>query len=174
MCNETKLNVSNSIASIMQIRICDRSDYDQVVQLALDAWKPVFCSLEELLSIRIFQKLYPLGWAEEQEKAVLGAIDSLRTWVAVIEEEIVGFVTVAIHSSKGYGEIFMLAVDPSWQGRGVGAELTRIALTWMKSEEVDMVMVETGGDPAHLPARLLYESAGFRKLPIYRYYKTLR
>jgi hypothetical protein len=33
------------------------------------------------------------------------------------------------------------------------------------------VMVETGGDPGHAPARRTYESAGFRPFPVARYFK---
>jgi hypothetical protein len=35
------------------------------------------------------------------------------------------------------------------------------------------VMVETGGDPGHAPARRTYESAGSRLFPIARYFNKL-
>lgn len=158
----------------MHIRICDRADYDQVVQLALRAWEPVFSSLEQQFSTVIFQLLYPHGWGEAQEKAVLDELDGMKTWVATIGAKVVGFVTAVMQPTAGTGEIHMIAVDPSWQGRGVGSKLTEKALTWMKAEGAGRAMVETGGDPSHLRARLLYESAGFRGLQISRYYKTLR
>jgi hypothetical protein len=36
-----------------------------------------------------------------------------------------------------------------------------------------MVMVETGGDPGHAPARGAYEAAGFERWPVARYFKAL-
>jgi hypothetical protein len=38
---------------------------------------------------------------------------------------------------------------------------------------MDVVVVETGGDPGHDPARAAYETAGFTKLPIARYFRLL-
>jgi RimJ/RimL family protein N-acetyltransferase len=38
---------------------------------------------------------------------------------------------------------------------------------------MDMVMVETGGDPGHAPARAVYEKAGFERWPVARYFKEL-
>ena len=35
------------------------------------------------------------------------------------------------------------------------------------------VMVETGGDPGHAPARATYEAAGFRPLPTVKYFRTV-
>ncbi|WP_433781913.1 hypothetical protein ACQPX6_18750 [Actinomycetospora sp. CA-101289] len=35
------------------------------------------------------------------------------------------------------------------------------------------VVVETGGDPGHEPARRLYEECGFTALPVVRYFTTL-
>ena len=36
-----------------------------------------------------------------------------------------------------------------------------------------MMMVETGGDSGHAPARALYESEGFVRWPVARYFKDL-
>ena len=43
----------------------------------------------------------------------------------------------------------------------------------MKEQGVSVVMVDTGGDPGHAPARATYEKAGFRILPIARYFKKI-
>lgn len=37
-----------------------------------------------------------------------------------------------------------------------------------------MVMVETGDDGGHTPARAAYESMGFERWPVARYFKGLR
>jgi hypothetical protein len=43
----------------------------------------------------------------------------------------------------------------------------------MKKSGMSIAMVETGGDRGHGPARGLYAHAGFRALPLARYFKKL-
>ena len=71
------------------------------------------------------------------------------------------------------GEIYMLGVDPAFQGRGLGSALTEHAHTEMTDAGMAVAMVETGGDPGHAPARRTYEKAGYTGLPIVRYFKLL-
>jgi ribosomal protein S18 acetylase RimI-like enzyme len=71
------------------------------------------------------------------------------------------------------GEIYMIAVDPEFQRRGIAMQLTRHALDWFQQAGMSIAMVETGGDPGHGPARQTYEAAGFRLLPVARYFKGL-
>lgn len=44
---------------------------------------------------------------------------------------------------------------------------------WFKKAGKAIAMVETGADPGHAPARRAYEAAGFRLLPVARYFKSL-
>ena len=67
----------------------------------------------------------------------------------------------------------MIAVDPSHQREGVGQSLTTHAIDWFRGQSITLVYVETGGDPGHAPARAMYEKAGFRLLPVARYFKVL-
>ena len=36
-----------------------------------------------------------------------------------------------------------------------------------------MMMVETGGDPGHEPARAVYGACGYQRWPVARYFKDL-
>lgn len=94
-------------------------------------------------------------------------------WVAEIGASTVGFVAVELHPESGMGEIYMLAVDPDYQGVGVGTTLTEFALAWIQDAGMAIAMVETGGDPGHAAARRTYEKAGYGHLPIARYFKKL-
>ena len=94
-------------------------------------------------------------------------------WVATEGSQTVGFVALKVHPKDRMGEIYMIAVDPDFQRRGIATALTGYALAWFKQAGLPTVMVETGGDPGHAPARRTYESAGFRVLPIARYFKKL-
>ena len=42
----------------------------------------------------------------------------------------------------------MVAVDPDFQGRGIGSALIEFA-HWMKDAGMPIAMVETEGDPGH-------------------------
>jgi ribosomal protein S18 acetylase RimI-like enzyme len=94
-------------------------------------------------------------------------------WVAIDSGSTVGFVAVKLHPESSLGEIYMIAVDPDYQRRGIGTALTEFALDWMKTAGISVAMVETGGDPGHAPARCTYEKLGFGLLPIARYFKKL-
>jgi len=81
-------------------------------------------------------------------------------------------VAVRIHDAL-MGEIYMIAVDPSAQRRGIARALSQHALDFMRSKGNTVAMVETGGDPGHAPARATYEAAGFRNLPLARYFRKI-
>jgi ribosomal protein S18 acetylase RimI-like enzyme len=69
------------------------------------------------------------------------------------------------------GEIEMIAVDPGHQRRGIATGLLEHAINQLHEAGVSLVAIATGGDDAHAAARGLYEKAGFRALPLARYYR---
>ena len=146
-----------------------------MVGLSLRAWAPVFASIERALGSEIFDSFYPNDWRETQQQAVQDACASRekRVWVAEAGANVVGFVAVELHPETSMGEIHMLAVDPDYQGGGLGTALTEFALAWMGDAGMAVAMVETGGDPGHAAARRTYEKAGYVQLPIARYFKKL-
>jgi GNAT superfamily N-acetyltransferase len=158
-----------------QIRPFDDRDAEAVIDLSLRAWAPVFASLERVLGSEIFIRLHP-DWREDQRRAVenVCAAKKGRVWVADVGATAVGFVAVELdHPERSMGEISMLAVDPDYQGGGIGTALTEFALDWLKEAGMTVAMVETGGDPGHAAARRTYEKAGYVHLPIARYFKNL-
>jgi ribosomal protein S18 acetylase RimI-like enzyme len=169
----------------MELRIepYDTHQLDAVIQLSLRAWHPVFDSLQTAMNADVYQTFYPDSWRVSQKKAVedVCAAEDTNVWVAAEADSIVGFVAVKLHSEDSIGEIYMVAVDPDFQGRGIGTTLTEFALNWMKDAGMSILkrrgyanaMVETGGDPGHAPARHTYEKVGFELLPIARYFKKL-
>ena len=54
--------------------------------------------------------------------------------------------------------IYMVAVDPDFQGQGRGSRLIEFALSWMKEVGMSIAMVETGGDSGHALARHTYSN----------------
>jgi ribosomal protein S18 acetylase RimI-like enzyme len=158
----------------MQITSYDASHVDAVVRLSLRAWSPVFDSLKAELEPSVWQQFYPDGWRVSQEKSVRDtcANADMKTWVAVEAGTVVGFVVVRFHDGK-LGEIYMIAVDPGYQRRGIAMAMTDFAVDRMQEAGMEIAMVETGGDPGHAPARAAYEKAKFRALPLARYFRKL-
>ncbi len=158
-----------------RIRPFDDRDAEAVVALSLRAWAPAFASLERVLGPEIFGRQHP-DWREDQRRAVeeVCATKKGRVWVAEVGASVVGFVAVELHQpERGMGETSMLAVDPYYQGGGIGTALTEFALDRLKDAGMTVAMVETGGDPGHAAARRTYEKAGYVHLPIARYFKNL-
>jgi ribosomal protein S18 acetylase RimI-like enzyme len=156
---------------------------DEVIRLSLRAWTPVFESLQNVMNADIYQAFYPDHWCVSQQKAVedLCTAKDTNVWVARVFDQpeaneagsTVGFVATKLHSEDNMGEIYMVAVDPDYQGRGIGSALIEFALTSMKDAGMSIAMVETAGDPGHAPARHTYEKAGFELFPVARYFKKL-
>ncbi|MGK7935150.1 MAG: GNAT family N-acetyltransferase [Xenococcaceae cyanobacterium] len=161
----------------MQIEPYNSCHLDAVIRLSLRAWTPVFDSIQKAMDGDVYQAFYPDSWRVSQQKAVedvCAAEDTnVYVWVAIDASSTVGFVAVKLHSEDSMGEIYMIAVDPDFQGRGIGSTLIKFALDWMKEAGMSIAMVDTGGDPGHAPARHTYEKAGFGLLPIARYFKKL-
>ena len=149
-------------------------DEEAVVELSLRAWAPVFASVEQALDREIFVRLHG-DWRQYQAKAVRETLAdrAMRVWVAEAERGVVAFVAATLHEERLIGEIWMLAVDPDDQDRGVGTALTEFATDWLRDSGMQVAMVETGGDPGHAPARRTYEKADYTLLPVARYFKAL-
>lgn len=122
----------------------------------------------------LYRELYP-DWRVSQQKAVedVCAAEDTNVWVAIDADSTVGFVAVKLDSESSMGEVYMVAVDPDFQGRGIGTALMEFALAWMKDSGMSVAMVKTGSDPGHAPARRTYEKMGFGLFPIARYFKKL-
>jgi len=159
----------------MAIEPYDESDLGAIVDLSLRAWEPVFDSLETAMLPEVFRAFYRGDWRAAQRAAVESVCTDadVHVWVAREDSQVAGFVALKLHPEDQMGEIYMIAVDPDYQRRGIAASLTSHSLEWFQSAGMSIAMVETGGDPGHAPARSTYEASGFRLLPVARYFMAL-
>ncbi|UBF25069.1 GNAT family N-acetyltransferase [Kovacikia minuta CCNUW1] len=159
----------------MQIEPYKPCHLDAVICLSLRAWTPVFDSIQKAMNADVYRAFYPKDWRVNQQKAIedVCAAEDTQVWVAIDSGLAVGFVAVKLHPEDSMGEIYMVAVDPDFQGQGIGSALVEFALDRMKNAGMAIAMVETGGDPGHAPARYTYEKAGFELFPVARYFKKL-
>ncbi|MFI5056197.1 MAG: GNAT family N-acetyltransferase [Actinomycetota bacterium] len=158
-----------------RIRPYVAADVSNVVALSLRAWASVFDSERAVMGEEIFGRLNGEDWRRRQQKDVEDALadDDMCVWVADVDGRAVGFVAARLDFGGSIGEIYMLAIDPDHQRRGLGSELTSVATEWIRAAGLSIAMIDTGGDPGHEPARRLYEQAGYTPMPIVRYFKAL-
>jgi ribosomal protein S18 acetylase RimI-like enzyme len=151
----------------------DDADIDAVVALSLRAWEPVFQSLRETMGDGLFTHFYGSDWRSYQGADVRRACETYRALVADDGGVIVGFTAVDVTDGREEGEIYMLAVDPEAQGRGVGTQLTQAGIELIRRAGFPLALVGTGGDPGHAAARATYRKAGFTPVPSEHLYLLL-
>ena len=159
----------------LQIRPFVPNDINDIVELSLLAWEPVFISWERILGSDLYPiAIYP-NWRIGQKEVVEKVChdEKINTWVAEVDWKVVGFVAYELNDTNKVGEVQMLAVHPEFQNHGIGTELNTFALQKLKEGGMKLAVVGTGGDEGHAPARKSYEKAGYTGLPLMRYYKAL-
>jgi ribosomal protein S18 acetylase RimI-like enzyme len=161
-----------SAMSDTTIRPYEPADADRVVELSLAAWEPVFASFRNVFGEELYLRIHP-DWERSQAGSVREALAGHETWVSVTDAAVSGFVNVTFDYAGRSAEIYMIAVDPVLQRRGIASRLTQSALDVMRARDIDLAIVATGGDPGHAPARATYERAGFTGCPLVWYAKRL-
>jgi ribosomal protein S18 acetylase RimI-like enzyme len=134
----------------------------EVLELSMRAWEPVFPLVREAVPPFVYGSFYPDGWWQRQYRDL--ALEGAR---------VAGWMCLRFHPEDSMGEIHILAVDPEFQRRGMARDLMDHAFARSREAGMRMVLVETGDDPGHEPARRAYESAGFERWPVARYFKDL-
>lgn len=141
--------------------------------IAIAAWTPI----REVFRRDIGDELYNAffdGWQKAKREGVEKQARSGRGYVALLNGEVVGFISYAMSADGKSGEICGNAVNPEIRGKGIGPKMYDFVLNKMKEEGAEYATVNTGLDDGHAPARRAYEKAGFEKsLPSIRYYKKL-
>jgi ribosomal protein S18 acetylase RimI-like enzyme len=161
---------------ICQMRPFEKQDYERVLQICIDAFTPHHRLFEQTLGSEIFLLQYH-DW-REQYADYLGKLPSsdpaVKTHVAELGGEVVGFVVTIMNDKTKIGEIGLNAVAPDHQHKGIGRAMYEFALTDLKKRGAEAAYVSTGADSAHAPARAAYEAVGFdRAIPSMHYFRKL-
>lgn len=151
-------------------------DVPRLIDIAIETFRPFYEDyVHPLMGDEVFRHQHG-NWQADYQKDIptLHAPDEGR-YIAVAEMDasVVGFVSWRVGIKPSHGEIYLLAVLPTYRRLDVGHELCTHAIDAMKSGGVDVVEIGTGGDDFHAPARALYESLGFTMIPVVAYLKQI-
>lgn len=150
-------------------------EVEQIAAMAVRAWRPVFESFHRMLGDALFDAVnadWEANKANQVRQAATHRPDNVH--VTEIDGKVVAFMTFWVDQDGGGGRIGNNAVDPEWQGHGIGTFQNDRVLQLMREHGVRVVQVTTGGDESHAPARRAYEKAGFSRFtPSVTYYMQL-
>ncbi|MDH3581802.1 MAG: GNAT family N-acetyltransferase [Hyphomicrobiales bacterium] len=147
----------------VEIRPFRTDDLGALQHIREMAFRPIFQSFRDTVGPTIARIAF--AQAEKEQAQLLDEIcqpDSpQQVFVALRASRIIGFVSLSLDHDQKIGEIGLNAVHPEFAGQGVGTQLYDFALCRMKSADMKVAVVGTGGDPGHAAARRAYAKAGF-------------
>ena len=151
----------------MQIRRIAPEDVAHCETFGIEAFRPVFASFRHYYGESLFNALRP-DWENKQAEYIREVCSDTAkdNWVAVVDERVVGFIVLKTEPEARLGQIEIMAVDPEYQGDGVGTALTRFGVDRLRELGMAQAIVGTGSDPSHDPARQVYLKAGFEPMAI--------
>lgn len=87
--------------------------------------------------------------------------DPYRFVVAELGGELAGYACFGhVPGTRGDWDLYWIAVDPRFQGRGLGNELLRAVLGAAREQSGGRLVIETASKPLYAPTRAFYERAG--------------
>ncbi len=104
---------------------------------------------------------------ESATRQYIQDIDGLPTFLAQIESETIGFLSLKLHNSYA-AEIHVMGILPGWHKQGIGRALLEAAQNWLRTQGVEYLQVKTLSashpDPFYARTRAFYNRLGFRPL----------
>ena len=144
----------------------------EVGDLVIIAWTPLREVAKNELGSEIYDTVFA-NWQDSKRNGVISDMKANDSYVAVIEDKVVGFIYYKVVGKVGV--IGENAVAPNYKGRGIAQKMYAYVLEKMKENGAEIATVYTGLDDGHAPARKAYEKAGFSKnLKHVTYYQVLK
>lgn len=139
------------------IRPMKESDILQVKEVAITSWHDTY---EGLIPKEIREKFLANAYSEE---TLLKKLKGSVMFVAVMEDNIVGFAHFTPVTDDGDSTLAAIYLLPETQGRGIGSQLIERGMNELKGLKVLHVEVERQNDPA----KRFYEAKGFQVVEEY-------
>ena len=103
---------------------------ERLLDLSIRAWDSVFEAMRDDLDRGfvprfVYDNFYPDGWDVRQRVDLALVLDEEagNCDVALVDDEIAGWVCTRIHPEDSMGEVYILCVDPAHQREGIGRAL---------------------------------------------------
>ena len=152
-----------AIPSEIKTRGFTENDIDEIIRINNDAfhWHPE----QSGMTLESLKKTQSEAWYTNEDFRVLEQ-----------NHQIQGFCWMKVHkpslkSTLSKGEIFVIAVDPSFQNQGLGRQLALSGLEWLSAKKIREVFLYVESD--NHPALKTYDSLGFSHLSTNRCYQRL-
>ena len=104
---------------------------------------------------------------EESTQQYIRDVDELPTFLAKVDERVVGFMSVKIHNSYA-AELYVLGVLPDMHHQGVGRALLVAVEAHLREQAAEYLQVKTLSDShpdkGYAKTRAFYLAMGFRPL----------
>jgi ribosomal protein S18 acetylase RimI-like enzyme len=80
-------------------------------------------------------------------------------------EDVRGYICFGpIPMTDGCYDLYWIAVDGEFAGRGIGGRLMRFAEEFLEGKGARRIYVDTSSTPGYQPARALYKKHGYRRV----------
>jgi ribosomal protein S18 acetylase RimI-like enzyme len=145
----------------MKIRVYQPGDLARVQQITVDSFEGV--SIDRNIE-RDFGLVAGKDWRERKARDVTTDCEVHPQGVFVAEEEgeVVGYITTRLDAFTKIGRIPNLAVDERFRGKGLGGDLIRFAIDWMRERGMSLAKIETLVQNER--GQALYPRFGFREV----------
>jgi ribosomal protein S18 acetylase RimI-like enzyme len=163
----------------VSLRLARPEDLRHVDEITIICYQPIFDSYVAMLGEACYQVVRhdpELTWEERKTGQVHRLFREHPEWLWVLEQNgtVFGFVTFYLFPEQGYGHIDNNGVHPDYAGQGWGRFMYQHVLNYFRRQGLLYAHVDTGLDPAHIPARRAYEAVGFdRQVPTVEYWQDL-
>ncbi len=122
---------------------------------------------QSALCQNILSKLPDWFGIEEATQQYIEAVATLPTFVAEVDGQAVGFISLKQHNPYA-AEVYVMGILPTHHRQGIGRKLLKQAKAYLRGEGVEYLQVKTLSpthpDPHYARTRLFYEGVGFRPL----------
>ena len=153
----------------MNIREMQQGDLDRIIEITRTAWGDM--TLYKLMEER-HGVIGDRGWNERKTHEVKSACEknSSHVIVAVENNSVVGYAMFWIDREDEVGHVRNNAVDPAFQGRGIGTAMTGWIVDYFRKEGLRVACVST---MLHdIAAQKVYEKWGFKEIARSIHYST--